>query len=49
MKGQVSLQDFTIAKEYRGRGGYRPGACIPALELSRFVKSINWVHVNDVM
>ena len=37
MKGQISLQDFTFGKEYRGRGGYRPGACVPALELSRFV------------
>lgn len=33
--GRVSLQDLTFAKEYRGAAGYRPGACVPALELCR--------------
>jgi DNA polymerase zeta len=33
--GRVSLQDLTFAKEYRGASGYRPGACVPALELAR--------------
>lgn len=33
--GQVSIQDLTFAKEYRGASGYRPGACVPALELAR--------------
>lgn len=34
-KGNVSIQDFLFAKEYRGRNGYRPGACVPALELAK--------------
>lgn len=33
--GRVSLQDLTFAKEYRGASGYRPGACVPALELAK--------------
>ncbi|XP_030201116.1 DNA polymerase zeta catalytic subunit [Gadus morhua] len=35
LEGTASMQDLTFAKEYRGSGSYRPGACIPALELSR--------------
>lgn len=35
LTGRVSIQDLTFAKEYRGREGYRPGACVPALELTR--------------
>uniref|UniRef100_A0A3Q4H3G4 DNA-directed DNA polymerase n=1 Tax=Neolamprologus brichardi TaxID=32507 RepID=A0A3Q4H3G4_NEOBR len=35
LDGQASMQDLTFAKEYRGSGSYRPGACIPALELTR--------------
>ncbi|KAJ3664973.1 hypothetical protein Zmor_000501 [Zophobas morio] len=35
LTGRVSLQDLTFAKAYRGAGGYRPGACVPALELAR--------------
>jgi len=31
----VSIQELTFAKEFRGLGGYRPGACVPALELTR--------------
>jgi len=31
----VCLQDLTFAKEFRGLGGYRPSACVPALELTR--------------
>lgn len=34
-KGNVNIQDFLFAKEYRGRNGYRPGACVPALELAK--------------
>ncbi|XP_013886129.1 DNA polymerase zeta catalytic subunit [Austrofundulus limnaeus] len=37
LDGRVSLQDLTFAKEYRGRGSYRPGACVPVLELTRCV------------
>lgn len=33
--GQISIQDLTFAKEYRGAASYRPGACVPALELAR--------------
>lgn len=35
--GRVSIQDLTFAKEYRGTKGYRPGACVPALELARYI------------
>lgn len=34
-QGRVNLQDLIFAKEYRGRNGYRPGACVPALQLAR--------------
>lgn len=37
LDGRASIQDLTFAKEYRGSGSYRPGACIPALELTRCV------------
>lgn len=37
MEGRASLQDFTFAKEYRGMKNYKPGACVPALELTRLV------------
>jgi DNA polymerase zeta len=35
MEGSVSLQDFVFAKEYRGMPGYKPGACVPALEIAK--------------
>ncbi|XP_028858187.1 DNA polymerase zeta catalytic subunit isoform X2 [Denticeps clupeoides] len=35
LESRASMQDLTFAKEYRGSGSYRPGACIPALELTR--------------
>uniref|UniRef100_UPI003AAE4BD6 DNA polymerase zeta catalytic subunit n=1 Tax=Centroberyx gerrardi TaxID=166262 RepID=UPI003AAE4BD6 len=35
VEGGASMQDLTFAKEYRGSGSYRPGACVPALELTR--------------
>ncbi|XP_058061131.1 DNA polymerase zeta catalytic subunit [Anopheles bellator] len=35
LEGRVNLQDFIFAKEFRGADGYKPGACVPALELSR--------------
>ncbi|XP_050435853.1 DNA polymerase zeta catalytic subunit isoform X2 [Adelges cooleyi] len=34
-KGNVNIQDFLFAREYRGRRGYKPGACVPALELAK--------------
>ncbi|XP_041109581.1 DNA polymerase zeta catalytic subunit-like [Polyodon spathula] len=35
LEGKVSIQDLTFAKEYRGSNSYQPGACVPALELTR--------------
>lgn len=35
MEERASIQDFTFAKEYRGMKSYKPGACVPALELTR--------------
>uniref|UniRef100_A0A4Y0BKG0 DNA polymerase zeta catalytic subunit n=1 Tax=Anopheles funestus TaxID=62324 RepID=A0A4Y0BKG0_ANOFN len=35
LEGRVNLQDFIFAKEFRGENGYKPGACVPALELTR--------------
>lgn len=35
LTGRVSIQDLTFAKEYRGASGYKPGACVPALELAK--------------
>lgn len=35
MSGRISVQDLTFAREYRGAAGYRPGACVPALELAK--------------
>ncbi|XP_022100801.1 uncharacterized protein LOC110984687 isoform X2 [Acanthaster planci] len=41
LDGQASLQDLIFAKEYRGRHTYRPGACVPALEISRRLLSVD--------
>jgi len=35
ISGDLSLQDLTFAKEFRGFNGYRPTACVPALELTK--------------
>ena len=35
LDGKVNIQDFTFAKEYRGREYYRPGASVPTLELTK--------------
>ncbi|CAB4055014.1 REV3L [Lepeophtheirus salmonis] len=35
LSGKIPLQDLTFAKEFRGLKGYRPGACVPSLELTR--------------
>ncbi|KAG8223006.1 hypothetical protein J437_LFUL000714 [Ladona fulva] len=35
LSGRLSLQELTFAREYRGAAGYRPGACVPALQLAR--------------
>ncbi|XP_014636650.1 PREDICTED: DNA polymerase zeta catalytic subunit isoform X1 [Ceratotherium simum simum] len=35
LEGKASIQDFIFAKEYRGSFSYKPGSCVPALELTR--------------
>nr|XP_046147371.1 DNA polymerase zeta catalytic subunit-like isoform X1 [Oncorhynchus gorbuscha] len=35
LEAKASMQDLTFTQEYRGSGSYRPGACVPALELTR--------------
>ncbi|KAK7493090.1 hypothetical protein BaRGS_00015611 [Batillaria attramentaria] len=35
LSGRVGLQDYIFAKEYRGMMGYKPGACVPALEIAK--------------
>ncbi|NP_001163919.1 REV3 like, DNA directed polymerase zeta catalytic subunit L homeolog [Xenopus laevis] len=35
VEGKASMQDLIFAKEYRGSFAYKPGACVPALELTR--------------
>ncbi|XP_045467770.1 DNA polymerase zeta catalytic subunit isoform X2 [Harmonia axyridis] len=39
--GRISLKELTFAKEFRGLTGYRPGACVPSLELAK-----KWVAVD---
>jgi DNA polymerase zeta len=40
MDGKVGLHDFIFAKEYRGIAGYKPGACVPALEIARYATKV---------
>lgn len=40
LSGRVSVQELTFAREYRGAAGYRPTACVPALELAKSVYNI---------
>lgn len=35
LTGRANLQDLIFAKEFRGLHGYKPNACVPALELTR--------------
>ncbi len=35
LAGNASVQDLTFAREFRGVSGYKPGAMVPALELTR--------------
>lgn len=37
LSGRANVQDLVFAKEFRGINGYKPGACVPALELTRWV------------
>lgn len=41
LSGRANLQDLIFAKEFRGLKGYKPTACVPALEMTRFVESQN--------
>lgn len=34
--GRANIQDLIFAKEFRGIDGYKPSACVPALELTRY-------------
>lgn len=47
LQNRISLQDFIFAKEFRGRQGYKPGACVPALEIAKSVHSENLFDRND--
>ena len=33
---RANIQEFIFAKEFRGRQGYKPGACVPALEIAKY-------------
>ncbi|XP_055316014.1 DNA polymerase zeta catalytic subunit isoform X2 [Sitodiplosis mosellana] len=35
LSGRANVQDLIFAKEFRGVNGYKPGACVPSLELTR--------------
>lgn len=35
LSGKINIQDLIFAKEFRGVNGYKPTACVPALELTR--------------
>lgn len=47
ISGRISIQDLTFAREYRGAAGYRPGACVPALELIKYVRIV-FIHKGGV-
>lgn len=36
LEGRIGIQDCVFAKEYRGIHGYKPGACVPALDIARY-------------
>lgn len=46
LQNRNSLQDFIFAKEFRGRQGYKPGACVPALEIAKLVNYVVTLFVN---
>uniref|UniRef100_A0A336LYV6 DNA polymerase n=1 Tax=Culicoides sonorensis TaxID=179676 RepID=A0A336LYV6_CULSO len=35
LRDEISIQDLIFAKEFRGMNGYKPGACVPAMELTK--------------
>ncbi|XP_065184530.1 uncharacterized protein LOC135815197 [Sycon ciliatum] len=41
LQGKVNLQDLIIAKEYRGMATYQPTACVPCLEITRRLLSVD--------
>lgn len=41
LSGKANIQDLIFAKEFRGINGYKPIACVPALEMTR-----NWVRID---
>ncbi|EDS38599.1 DNA polymerase zeta catalytic subunit [Culex quinquefasciatus] len=41
LEDRVNVQDYIFAKEFRGQDGYKPGACVPALELTRRWKAVD--------
>ncbi len=47
LQNRNSLQDFIFAKEFRGREGYKPGACVPALEISKSVIFDGFIHFQN--
>lgn len=47
LSGHVGLQDFIFAKEYKGMMGYKPGACVPALEVARWL--FNMLYLNIII
>ena len=42
------LQTLIFAKEFRGLHGYRPGACVPALELTRRFCRFDRMHIPNI-
>ncbi|XP_071800751.1 DNA polymerase zeta catalytic subunit-like [Asterias amurensis] len=41
LDGQATMQDLIFAKEYRGQHSYRPGACVPSLEITRRLLAVD--------
>lgn len=37
LSGRANVQDLIFAKEFRGVNGYKPGAFVPSLEMTRYV------------
>lgn len=35
LSGRANIQDLIFAKEFRGINGYKPGASVPSLELTK--------------
>lgn len=46
--GRISLQELTFAREFRGLHGYRPGACVPALELTRRFCKVDRMRIPNI-